>query len=170
MKKLLGEIRELILSARKAVVHSVDLIQVVTNFEIGRRIIVHEQQGAERAEYGKALLKALAEQLTNEFGRGFSRSNLEYMRKFFLTYRERLPEKSQMASGKLPTRQKSQTASDELPSADKTQTLSGQLIMPVKSQTPSAQFTLSWSHYVFLISIASFLFPPLKVRGGEGAL
>ena len=165
MKKLLGEIRELILSARKAVVHSIDLIQVMTNFEIGRRIIVYEQQGAERAEYGKALLKSLAEQLTNEFGPGFSRSNLEYMRKFFLTYRERLPEKSQMASGKLPTRQKSQTASDEL--TIDAQSLSIWQMPSAKSGVP---FKLSWSQYVFLISIASFFVTPLKIRGGEGAL
>jgi hypothetical protein len=64
MKALLANIRELILSARKAVVHSVDLIQVFTNLEIGRRIVEHEQQGAERAEYGKALLKELADSLT----------------------------------------------------------------------------------------------------------
>jgi hypothetical protein len=43
---LISEIRELILSARRAVVHSVDLIQVLTNFEIGRRIVEHEQWGA----------------------------------------------------------------------------------------------------------------------------
>ena len=57
MNELLHEIRDLIQSARRAVVHSVDLIQVMTNFEIGRRIVEHEQGGEERAEYGKALLK-----------------------------------------------------------------------------------------------------------------
>jgi hypothetical protein len=55
VKALLAEIRETVRAARQAVVHSVDLIQVLTNFEIGRRIVEHEQQGAERAEYGKAL-------------------------------------------------------------------------------------------------------------------
>ena len=51
-----------------------------------RKIFEHEQQGAERAKYGKALLKDLSTQLTAEFGRGFSRSNLEYMRiKLFAT-------------------------------------------------------------------------------------
>jgi predicted nuclease of restriction endonuclease-like (RecB) superfamily len=140
MNSLLADLRVLILSARKAVAHTVDSIQVVTNFEIGRRIVEHEQQGSERAEYGKALLKELSAILTEEFGRGFSRSNLEYMRKFYLTYRERLPEKSQMASGKLPQTSKSQTPSDKLPIFEKTRTV-------------SAQFTLSWSQYVFLIGI-----------------
>ena len=102
MKALIANIRELILSARTSVVRSVDLIQVLTNFEIGRRIVEHEQQGAERAEYGKALLKELASELTKEFGRGFSRSNLQNMRKFYIAYADRLPEKCQMPSGKLP--------------------------------------------------------------------
>ena len=62
-----------------------DFIQVLTCFEIGRRLVQHEQQGKERAEYGKALLKNLSGALTAEFGRGFSRSNLQNMRKFYLT-------------------------------------------------------------------------------------
>ena len=102
MNGLIGEIRELIRSARQAVVHSVDLIQVLTNFEIGRRIVEHEHQGSERAEYGKALLTALSAELTTEFGPGFSRSNLQNMRKFNLIYAERLPEKCHLPSAKLP--------------------------------------------------------------------
>jgi len=69
VKELVAEIRELV---RSSLVHSVDLIQVLTNFEVGRRIVEHQQRGAERAEYGKALLKDLSAELTAEFGRGFS--------------------------------------------------------------------------------------------------
>lgn len=76
---------------RQAVIHSVDVIQVLTNFEMGRRIVEHGQQGAERAAYGKALLKTLSVELTAEFGRGFSCSNFESMRKFYLTYQDRFP-------------------------------------------------------------------------------
>lgn len=140
MNPLLSDVRELILSARKAAAHSVDLIQVLTSFEIGRCIVEHEQQGAQRAEYGKALLKDLAIDLTAEFGRGFSHRNLEYMRKFYLAYKDRGPQISQTPSAKSPTQKKSQTASGKLP-VDK------------KDWTPSAPFALSWSQYVFLISI-----------------
>ena len=56
---LLRQIRELILGARRIVAHNVDTIQVLTNFEIGRRIIDHEQQGNRRATYVKATLKCL---------------------------------------------------------------------------------------------------------------
>jgi hypothetical protein len=79
-------IRTLILSARQTVARGVDLLQVHTNYEIGRRIVEQEQQGAERAQYGKEILRELAGRLTAEFGKGFSRSNLEYMRRFYLVY------------------------------------------------------------------------------------
>ena len=117
VKALISEIRAMILSARRAAVYSVDLIQVVTNFEIGRRIVEHEQQGEQRAEYGKALLKELSAELSAEFGRGFSRSNLEYMRKFYLTYQDRAVMISQMSSGKFVTDQKSQIPYSELDAA-----------------------------------------------------
>ncbi len=140
---LISDIRDLILSARRAVVHSVDLLQVLTNFEIGRRIIDHEQQGAERAEYGKALLKDLSTELTAEFGRGFSRSNLEYMRKFYLAYKDRALPISQMPSGKLVDGRKGRTPSGE---SSKTELL----LVAANADRP---FFLSWSQYVFLVSI-----------------
>jgi DUF1016 N-terminal domain len=82
-------IRTLILSVRQTVARGVDLLQVHTNYEIGRRIVEQEQQGAERAQYGKEILRELAARLTAEFGKGFSRSNLEYMRRFYLVYPDR---------------------------------------------------------------------------------
>jgi hypothetical protein len=107
---LISEIRGLILFARGAVVHSVDLIQVQTSFEIGRRIVEHEQRGAERAKYGEALLRALSIELTEEFGKGFSARNLRSMRRFFLT-RDRLPEIRQMPSAKFQPVRKTQMPS-----------------------------------------------------------
>ncbi|WP_395739021.1 YhcG family protein [Prosthecobacter sp.] len=140
---LLTEVRHLIQSARRNVSTIVDTFQVMTNFEIGRRIVEHEQKGAKRAAYGAELLKELSERLTEEFGGGFSRSNLEYMRKFFLEWQKRAPI-SQTASGKLDGQEIIQTAS-------------GQSALIEISQTPSGEFkppfTLSWSHYVVLMTI-----------------
>lgn len=144
MKELIHEIRDLVQSARRAVVRSVDQIQVLTNFEIGRRIVEHEQGGAERAEYGKALLKELSAALTAEFGRGFSRSNLEYMRKFYLTYQDRAAQIAQTPPAKFLTDEKSQIPSGKSVAARKSQIPSGTFATP---------FNLSWSQYVFLISI-----------------
>ncbi len=106
------------------------LIQVYTNFEIGRRIVEHEQQGAERAEYGKKIFKELATELTDEFGNDFSKSNLEYMRRFYLLYQGRKYEIAQTLSGQLPT-------ASEIP-----QTASGESVLPAKLQMQSAQFIL----------------------------
>uniref|UniRef100_UPI004047ABDC DUF1016 N-terminal domain-containing protein n=1 Tax=Flavobacterium sp. TaxID=239 RepID=UPI004047ABDC len=49
-------------------------------------MVEEEQNGKERAEYGKQLLKGLSEELKKEFGKVFSVDNLENMRKFYLTY------------------------------------------------------------------------------------
>jgi hypothetical protein len=64
---LFRQIRELVLSARKVASRGVDTIQVLTNFEIGRSIVEHEQQGAQRAGYGKQILERLSERLVAEF-------------------------------------------------------------------------------------------------------
>ena len=146
MNELIHEIRALIQSARRAAVHSVDLIQVRTNFEIGRRIVEHEQGGEERAQYGKALLKELSAALTTEFGRGFSKRNLEYMRRFYLAYPDRRI--AQMPSAQLPMEEKSRTASGPLAPKEP----SG-MIWRTASEKDKNPFNLSWSQYVFLISI-----------------
>ena len=95
---LVTELRGLIHSARHSAATTVNTLQVLTNFEIGRRIVEHEQKGEKRAEYGKELLKVLSDRLTDEFGRGFSRANLEYMRRFYLEWQHRYPRISQTAS------------------------------------------------------------------------
>lgn len=128
---LYASIRALITSARNTVARGVDLVQVHTNFEIGRHIVEYEQQGETRATYGQELLNQLADRLTAEFGKGFGRSNIAYSRSFYLAYRER--------------QAIVQTASGLLASPFQTiQTASGQ------SERP---FSLSWSHYVFLLGI-----------------
>jgi len=159
---LLEQVRGLIRAARRSAAAVVNSLQVITNFEIGRMIVEHEQHGAQRATYGKEILRDLSIRLTEEFGKGFSRSNLEYMRKFYLAYRQRLMEKSQMPSGKLIEGQKSQMPAGKLV-PKKSQMASGKLehALPEPSvriaQTASAElataFPLSWSQYVFLLGI-----------------
>jgi len=128
---LFREIRELILSARNAVVRNVDTIQVITNFRIGQRIVNYEQGGKTRAEYGEKTLAEISQKLTQEFGQGFSKTNLKLMRQFFLMYCNLI----------------GQTVSDQ---SQNKQTSSAQ---SVKTALLSRKFTLSWSHYVFLVGI-----------------
>ena len=81
-----AKISNLLKVARRKVVHSVNQSMVLTYFEIGRIIVEEEQNGKERAEYGKQILKGLSEELKKEFGKGFSVENLDRMRKFYRTY------------------------------------------------------------------------------------
>lgn len=82
----IDDIRALINEARTQVVHTVNTVMVATYWEIGRRIVEEEQNGNERAEYGKYLIKNLAEALTADFGKGFGETNLKYFRQFYQTF------------------------------------------------------------------------------------
>jgi len=79
---------ELLQLAQKQVVYSVNQIMVQSYFLIGKMIIEEEQQGKNRAEYGKHLLKELSKVLTKEFGKGFSVTNIQQMRIFYLIYQK----------------------------------------------------------------------------------
>jgi predicted nuclease of restriction endonuclease-like (RecB) superfamily len=81
-----SKISDLLKLAKTAVVQSVNKTIVVTYFEIGRIIVEEEQNGNQRAEYGKQILKELSYKLTKEFGKGFSVENLDRMRFFYKTY------------------------------------------------------------------------------------
>jgi len=134
---LYEHIRELVIAARQTVARGIDLVQVRTNFEIGRHIVEHEQQGEQRAAYGKEVIKQLAEQLAREFGDGFSARNLASMRTFFLCYRERSPILQTLSANSIES-----PGLGEMPN-----------ILQTSSAKSSRPFSLSWSHYVFLLGI-----------------
>lgn len=75
---------DLLEAARRASARSVNSIMTATYWEVGWRIVECEQSGERRAEYGAEVLKRLSAALSERFGRGFSRRNLEQMRLFFL--------------------------------------------------------------------------------------
>lgn len=85
-KNIYEEIKGLLKSARESIVSNVNSTMTKTYFLIGKRIVEEEQNGNERAEYGKSLIKNLSLELTKEFGKGFSQRNLEQMRKFYKVY------------------------------------------------------------------------------------
>ncbi|MDO5649453.1 MAG: DUF1016 N-terminal domain-containing protein [Gallicola sp.] len=95
-EKTYFRIRKLMEDARTSVAKTVNLTLFQTYHEIGRMIVEDEQGHSNRAEYGKGLLLDLSKSLSKDFGRGFSRSNLQNMRNFYLAY-----PKSQTLSGKL---------------------------------------------------------------------
>ncbi len=144
---LYQSISALINASRQSVSRGIDLIQVRMNFEIGRHIVKHEQQGETRADYAKTLVKNIAERLSEQFGRGFSKTNLEYMRRFYLLYQARAPFLSiaQTQTGQLKSK------SSEIAAIAQSQT--GQSDKNHKNQLLEEEFRLSWTHYVFLIGI-----------------
>ena len=108
---ILADVVGLVDAARHAAVRSTNAVMAATYWAIGRRIVEHEQHGAERAGYGEELIVRLSSDLQSRFGRGFGRANLFQMRSFYLTYRNIL----QTPSGEsIPGFRKIQTVLDNL--------------------------------------------------------
>ena len=77
---------QMIINSRNEISYQVNNALVNTYFNIGKIIIENEQNGNIRAEYGKEVLLRLSKKLTNKYGSGFSRSNLQNMRLFYTKY------------------------------------------------------------------------------------
>ncbi|MHC1767559.1 MAG: YhcG family protein [Verrucomicrobiia bacterium] len=84
--EVLNGVVELLDAARRASARVVNSLMTATYWEIGRRIVEHEQAGQHRADYGKELILHLSTSLTARFGRGFGVVQLSLMRQFFLTF------------------------------------------------------------------------------------
>jgi predicted nuclease of restriction endonuclease-like (RecB) superfamily len=85
-QEMLKDIRTIVLDTRKYVSRKINYAHIISNWLIGLRIIVDEQGGNYNAEYGKKQIKYLSEHLTQEFGTGYSSTNLWYFRQFYLQY------------------------------------------------------------------------------------
>ncbi len=83
---LYQEIRAVLESARAGAYRAINTAMVQAYWNVGRLIVEHEQGGAKRAAYGEAVLEDLSRHLTAEFGRGFTATNLRYMRQFYLAF------------------------------------------------------------------------------------
>jgi len=94
--KLIEKISELVNKSKTELAKTINTKIVYTYWAIGKHIVEYEQKGRERADYGSELMKTLSSKLLIKLGKGFSRSNLQNMRLFYLNY-----PKSQTMSGKL---------------------------------------------------------------------
>ena len=79
-------IRAILEKARSTAYRAVNFAMVQAYWAVGRIIVEEEQKGAERAEYGKALIKELSVRLTRDYGKGFIERNLWYMSDFYRTF------------------------------------------------------------------------------------
>lgn len=84
-EKFVSDVRNIIEQGRSKAYNSVNRVMIETYWNIGKRIVEEEQQGNERAEYGKMLIKDLSTRLTIEYGKGYSQRYLAYFRQFYLT-------------------------------------------------------------------------------------
>jgi len=84
--ELLNDIGTLLENARKKAYVQINTLLVKTYWEIGRRIVVYERENNENAAYGSKIFEQLADDLRKGYGKGFSRSNVIYMRLFALKY------------------------------------------------------------------------------------
>ena len=85
-ESVFNDIKLVLEQGRRHAVAHVNHEMLVTYWNIGRVIVEHEQTNPNRAEYGAATLKRLSRELTEEYGKGFSRSNLQNMRLLYLDY------------------------------------------------------------------------------------
>lgn len=129
-QRVQNELVELVELSRGVAIQRVNALMSATYWEIGQRIVQVEQDGAQRAGYGEALIDRLAIGMTERLGRGFSSTNLKQMRSFYLTW---------------PLEQIRQTLSDELPNVES----GAEIRLTVLSQA----FPLPWSAYVALLAV-----------------
>ena len=134
MSPLLSEIREIVAQARSWAYSAVNTAMVQAYWLIGKRIVEEEQHGQERAQYGRQIVKTLSKELTAEFGKGFSTTNIQYFRQFYLIFPDSGIRHTVCAD--------SDTA--------KHRTLSGEFD---KINDSSLLSRLSWSHIVLILKI-----------------
>ena len=138
---LVNDLRSIVSKARSKAFAAVNYSLVERNWRIGQRIVEQEQNGASRAEYGKHVIEIASAALTEEFGKGFSETNIMNFKKFYLKFKELTIPQTVSEEFK---KQKQQTLSDE------------SSLLLQKGQTQSAQFELRllpWSHYERLIRV-----------------
>ena len=138
---LVNDLRSIVSKARSKAFAAVNYSLVERNWRIGQRIVEQEQNGASRAEYGKHVIEIASAALTEEFGKGFSYTNIANYKRFYLTFNNL---------------QILQTVSEEFNNPI-------QQTLPAKSSAPhkedkaeSAQSELRllpWSHYERLIRV-----------------
>ena len=85
-QSVITDVKNIITSGQKEAYNSASRAMVLTYWNVGKRIVEQEQAGNTRAEYGKALVEALAKELTREYGNSYSKRNLQYFRKFYLYF------------------------------------------------------------------------------------
>lgn len=145
---LFGQVAEILEQSRAGVVRSVNSQMVLAYWHIGREIVQVLQSGGDRAGYGRRVLDDLSQRLGQRYGKGFSATNLRYIRLFYQAYADRTPEIRHKPCDELPAkprRAKHHKASDVL--ADMS------LAVEHADRIHGFSPRLSWSHYRTLLQV-----------------
>jgi len=161
---LTAGIQELLEHARLRVAKAANTVLTATYWEVGRRIVEHEQEGRRRADYGKVLLSKLAIDLTERLGPGFSKTNLEYMRRFYLYW----------PASKIPQSLTGESGHDVPTKISETLSRKSRKSAPVVRKSPfdvgAPTLPLSWTHYTHLLRLenetARDFYETEALRGG----
>jgi len=127
INKVYKDIRNILEKAKSHAYKAVNFAMVIAYWQIGKIIVEEKQKGKERAEYGRFLIKELSRRLTQEYGKGFTKSNIFYMKQFYLKF------------------SKSHAVSDE---SQKVHALRGE-----SQKVNALRSELSWTHYRLLLRV-----------------
>ena len=87
-RDFLESLKQIVRSARGMAYASINYAQVQANWLLGQRIVEQMQKGEEKAEYGAYIIKLASEELTEEFGKGYSEQSLRFFRQFYLIFKD----------------------------------------------------------------------------------
>ena len=133
-------VKDILEQARSTAYRAVNFAMVQAYWNIGKVIVEDEQKGKVKAGYGEYLVKELSERLTKEFGKGFDRRNLWFMRSFYLSFEIVNAVRSQSVTGEVydAVRHKSQKQQKD---------------HALRDELPIVREELSWTHYRLLLKV-----------------
>lgn len=138
-KNIYVDVKAILEQAKHTAVRSVNFSMVIAYWKIGERIVAEELKGKARAGYGEKIIQELSTKLTKDYGKGFTISNIKYMRQFYTVFPIGHSLRGQLLSGK------SQLQIGH--------SLRGQLPSKKKQKWDALRPELSWTHYRILLSV-----------------
>ena len=147
---LVEDVKKIIHQAKQQAYTAVNSAMVQAYWLIGRRIVIDEQGGQERAEYGKQIIASLSKELTEEFGKGFDEREIRKIRQFYLTFPIRDAESPEFISLPDSDPQKRDAVGPVL------QIVNNARFQDIDRQTLTYVFTrLSWTHIRHLLRVSN---------------
>ena len=145
--QLIDDVRQIVSVARQHAYRAVNVMQVISNWLIGRRIVEQEQNGLQRADYGKHIVEVVSQTLTAEYGKGYSKTNITNFRRFYMLFknlqiRQALPDEFVSLLPTINQALPDESRNQQIPSAESVSTI------PLYPQ-------IAWTHYERLIRVAN---------------